>query len=122
MQSLREAASSRGDCIFDSITPQLPSWPGGGLQKSGAREVDIGGLNVLPGMISVDNIAYNRLADSTYTEALVRVNAVDVISNSWKRAFLFFPFSLFPEFICSPIYLATLYPIAAYVSEIALRI
>lgn len=72
--------------------------------------------------LSVGSIACNRLADSTYTEALVRVNAFDIISNSWKRVFLFFPFSFFPEFICSPLYLAILYPIAVYLPEIALCI
>lgn len=72
--------------------------------------------------LSVENIAYNRLADSTYTETVVRVNAVDIISDSWRRIFSFSSFSFFPEFICSPLHLAILYPIAVYLPEIALRI
>lgn len=32
--------------------------------------------------LSRENIAYNRLADSNYTKPVVRVNAVDIISDS----------------------------------------
>lgn len=59
--------------------------------------------------LSVENIAYNRLADSTYAETVVRVDAVDVISDSWRRiSFLFFLFFLsgiylFPCILGSPL-------------------
>lgn len=72
--------------------------------------------------LSAENIAYNRLADSTYTETVLRVNAVDIISDSWRRISFFSSFSFFPEFICSPVYLALLFPTAVYLLEIALRI
>lgn len=74
--------------------------------------------------LSAENMAYNRLAVSTYTETVERVMLVDIISNSWRGIFiLFYSFLSFQSlFICSPIYLAILYPAAVYLPEIVLRI
>lgn len=50
--------------------------------------------------LSRENIAYNRLADSNYTKPVVRVNAVDIISDSWRRIFFLFFLSRIYLFPC----------------------
>lgn len=60
--------------------------------------------------LSVENIAYNRLADSTYTETVVRVNPVDIISDSWRRIFFLFFLSFLSRIYLFPCILG--YPLS----------
>lgn len=113
--------------MFDKPSDPLPAGAGAckRSQMSGKqKEVVFPSSWVL--YLSVENIAYNRLALSTHTEKAGKMMFADIISNSWVE-FSYsspHPTSLSAQnfFICPLLYFSILYPLAVYLSGIVLRI
>lgn len=112
--------------IAYSISPQTPSLPG--RQPAEARCQ--GSRNrwsscSLWYYICVENTAYNRLADSTYTGTWWEWCSLTLSAVPGREFSYFLPvlsFQNFFAFIRFSIYLAILYAVAVYLPEIVLRI